>query len=488
MDPTEPRLLSAYVRDTDRTAVPLQAPVTTDLFGTDLRYYAVVGGRAHLSSSVRALCRLLGRVTLNPRALAEALAFGLTLRDETVVDEVRSIPPHSTLHPDGTLTQHAGPRASATVTDAETAVRRMRGVLGDVVAELEPRFEVHCAGFTGGKDSRILAALPKAAPDRWHWLSVSGQDDAEHRGSQHHAERLGLSHYAWLPWTSDFLAGDVHRVSADLANGVGAVSDFSLLRGSFERYRATALVREADDPGVALWLGTLADSLLAGTYLAPPAGTIWEALAPRTAHLPRVLAPAVLARFEESAGFYRSNPYSEGEADAGRTIRLFTRGRAFVCKSLASLDRVCPTQINPYLHPALVALGLETDPRLLAADALRLGVLTGLGPGLDAPSAFGYKAPGYSAHVFRALAEESRRCAPLAGLLEPSLLAGLHEGRFAELGTAEAVAGPVYRSHAAEPQPVIRSLRDYEHLLTYITMLNLMAEDGVVVQGHLSAR
>src|SRR5207253_318369 len=100
--------------------------------------------------------------------------------------------------------------------------------------------------------------------------------------------------------------GDAHRVSADLANGVGAVSDFTMLRSYFERYRAEALDSTVD---VALWIGTLADGLLAGTYLAPAATTIWDALAPRTGHLPRVIAPSVGAEFEERGAWYRTNPY-----------------------------------------------------------------------------------------------------------------------------------------------------------------------------------
>ena len=458
--------LSAFVRGTDRSAARLTAPVTTDLLGTDLRYYAVIDGAAHLSSSVRALARLLGRVTLNPLAPVEALAFGFVLRDETVVREIRSIPPHSTLHPDGTLTSHEAPRTTARTTDAALAVRRLRGVLEEVIAELEPRFDLHLAGFTGGKDSRILAALPKAAPGRWHWLSVSGRDDAEHRGSQLYAAQLRLEHAAWMEWTGDFLDGGVHRISADLANGVGAASDYTLLRANFERYRATL-----DGGSSALWIGTLADALLAGTALAPPADNLWDALAPRTAHLPRLFAPQVLAQFEEGA--YRT----KGDA---RLLRLLSRGRSFVCKGLASLDRVCPTQVNPYLHPALVELGLELDPRLLESDALRRGLLADLGPGLDGPSAFGYRAPAYAEAVFRALAEEARRCAPLGALVQPALLDDLHAGRFPELSPSAAGAGPAYRSHAAEPQPVVKSLRDYEHLLMYVTMVNLLAEDGVL--------
>ena len=488
--------LSAFVRSTDRSVAQLETPLTTDLFGTELRYYAVVDGRVQVSASVRALCGLLGRVTLNPIALAESLAFGLVLRDETVVREVRSIPPHSTLHPDGTLAVNEGPRPTIRVTDAVTAVRRMRGILSDIVAELEPRFDVHCVGYTGGKDSRILAALPKSIPDRWHWLAVSGADDAEQRGSRLHAERLGLTHYAWMEWTPDFLDGvpgePAHRVSADLANGIGAVSDFTLLRNYFERYRASVLGRGQNDTGVALWIGTLADALIGGTYLSPPAATIWDALAPRTASLPRLLAPGVQEMFADRGSWYRSDPYSPlsaGSEERGRLIRLFTRGRSYVCKSTASLDRVCPTQINPYLHPALIELGLETDPRLLADDALRRGVLAELGPGLDEPSAFGTRAPAYSKQVFHALEGEVRSCTLLEGLVEPALLEAMRAGRFPDLSvpaSATSPAGntaPVYRSHTSEPQPVIRSLRDYEHLLVYTTMLNLLARDGVIVSA-----
>ena len=490
----EQRILSGYSRSADRSVHRLEAKVATDLLGTEIVHYSVIDGVVHTSTSVRALCRRLGRVDLNPLALAEALAFGLTLRDETVVLQVRSIPPHSTLHPDGTLVRHPGPVSTGAIDDPAAASREMRGILDGILRAEEPRYQVHCVGYTGGKDSRILAALPKADPDRWHFISVSGRDDAEHTGSAKHARQLGLAHHAWMEWTADFLApreGPAHRISADLANGVGAVSDTTLLRSYFEQYRETVLGRGPEDEGVALWIGALADSLFAGTYLppiAPAAATIWDALAPRTAHLPRVLARSVLQRFDDERAFYGTNPFSftpASDDEVGMFIRLFTRGRSYICRLLACFDRVCPTQINPYLHPALIDLALAIHPRLRVADALRSGVLAGLGPGLDAPSAFGYRAPGYSEAVLTALSEEARRCAVLDRVLEPGLLADLRENRYPDLAAADPVAAgkPAYRSYAQEPGNRLRSLRDYEHVLTYATFLNLLAEDGVAIQG-----
>jgi hypothetical protein len=487
----------AYLRRSDRSVHRLDGPITTDLLGSEPLYYAVVGGVAHASTSVRALCRLVGRVTLDPLALAETLAFGLPLREATVVNEVRSVPPHATLHPDGTVDAHAGPRSTGAITDAAVATRRIRGLLDEIVRAEEARFEVHCVGYTGGKDSRILAALPKAAPDRWRWLSVSGRDDAEHVGSTLHARRLGLAHHAWIEWTSDFLVDDSgaeppHRVSADLANGIGAISDTTLLRRYFEEHCRSSLGRSPDDAGVALWIGALADGLFAGTYLppaAPAATTLWDALAPRTAHLPNVLSPSALERFLDFGAFYRSNPLAFAAAsdeEVGFFIRLLTRGRLYVCRLLSCFDRVCPTQVNPYLHPSLVELALAIDPRLRAADALRDGVLAALGEGLDAPSAFGYRAPAYSRHVLDALTDEARRCAMLDGAIAPALLDALREGRFPDLtvaapdGASDGAGKPSYRSHAGEPPNLMRSLRDYEHLLTYTTFLNLLVDDGVL--------
>jgi hypothetical protein len=476
----EQRILSGYSRSADRSVERLEAPVTTDLLGTAIVYYAVIDGAAHISTSVRALCGRLGRVDLNPLALPEALAFGLTLRDESVVAQVRSIPPHSTLHPDGTLSRHAGPVSTGAIGDAAVASQKLRGVLDGIVRAEEDRYQFHCVGYTGGKDSRILAA---------HFISVSGRDDAEHKGASAHAQTLGLAHHAWMEWTSDFVAPPAHRISADLANGVGAVSDSTLLRTYFERYRETVLGRRADDAGVALWIGALADSLLAGTYLpplAPAAATIWDALAPRTAQLPRVLAPALVQRFEAESALYATNPFSftpASDDEVGMFIRLFTKGRAYICRLLSCFDRVCPTQLNPYLHPAVIELALSIDPRLRVADALRSGVLADLGPGLDAPSAFGYRAPGYSGAVLSALSEEARRCSALDSVLEPALLAELRDNRHPDLGAPLQDGKPAYRSHAAEPVNIYRSLRDYEHVLTYATFLNLLSEDGVVISG-----
>src|SRR5438105_4196189 len=129
MELDQRRIVTGYRRTADRAVHRMDAPLTTDLLGTELIHYARIDGSIHTSASVRALARLLGRVTLNPLALAEALAFGMVLRDETVVVEVRSIPAHSTLHRDGRIETHDGPRSTATITDGAVAARRMRGLL-----------------------------------------------------------------------------------------------------------------------------------------------------------------------------------------------------------------------------------------------------------------------------------------------------------------------------------------------------------------------
>ena len=56
--------------------------------------------------------------------------------------------------------------------------RELRSILEEIVAEEEP---LHAPRPTwsatpAGKDSRILAALAKSDPARWHHLSISGRD------------------------------------------------------------------------------------------------------------------------------------------------------------------------------------------------------------------------------------------------------------------------------------------------------------------------
>jgi len=482
-------MLTGYRRSADRSVDRLTAPITTDVLGTGILYYATVDGAVHTSTSVRALARLLGAVSLEPLALAEALAFGLVLRDRTVLTEVRVIPPNTTLHPDGRLESHGGPRTTGLLTDGDEAAARVRAVLAEVISDEEARFPVHLAGLTGGRDSRILAALPKATPDRWHWLSVTGEGDAEHVGSTATAARLGLPHHAWLRWTGDYLDGLI-RQSADLADGIGAVSDATLLSGNFARYRA-GLGRAVEDRDVVLWLGTLGDEYLAGTWVPPKvaaATTIWDALAPRDERLPRILAPGVVTRFADDGAYYRSNPFAVEAAhpdDTGWLLRALTRGRAYLCRMVQSFDRVCPTQLNPYLHPALIDVVLAMHPGLRASDAVRTTLLQGLGPDLDAPSAYGFKAPAYAQAVLTALLDEVGRCQLLDGVVEPKLLAALRAGEVRDIATPGESGKPAYRVHD-DPSPLLRSLRDYEHVLMYTTFLNLLVEDGVRVRGVAS--
>lgn len=484
----KPGSKGSYIRSADRSVKLLTEPFTTDSLGTSIIYYTSINGHVNTSTSVRALCGMLGSVTLNDVALAELLSFGLVMRDETLLNEIKSIPAYTTLHPDGTLVTGEGPRSSSSITSSEAAVQNLSETLSQIVTELELRWDNHCVGFTGGKDSRILAALEKKDPGRWHWLSVSGRDDAEFNCARLHANRLGLCNYRWMEWTSDFLNDSAHRRSADLSHGIGAVSDHTLLRSYFEGYRKSALGRESDDTGIALWIGTLADGLFAGTFLSNPASTIWDALQPRTAHLDNVLDPECMDRFRDKGDYYHSNPFEftpDREEEVGYFIRLLTRGRFYLCKSLSCFDDVCPSQINPYLHPAIVELALKTDSRLFERDALRDGVLAGIGPDLCTPSAYGYIVPGYSESVFRALQEETRRCSFLSGRINSELIEAMSGGRFPALepDIKDEVSNSVaeYRIHSKESQVVSKSLRDYEHLLLYITFLNLLQEDGITI-------
>ena len=479
---------SAFIRNNDRTVKLLTEPLTTDSMGTLIVYYTVVDGRTFTSSSVRALCRMLKQVTLNNVALAELLSFGLVLRDESLLNEIRSIPACTTLHPDGTLTTGKGPRSSSLITNSKVAVQSLGAILSEVVTDLEPRWDHHCVGFTGGKDSRILAAIPKDDDRRWHWLSVSGRNDAEFKSARLHADQLGLYNYKWMEWTSAFLDASAHRRSADLSHGVGAVSDHTLLRSYFERYRKSELNKESDDTEIALWIGTLADGLFARTFITNPANTIWDALQPRTAHLDSVLDTKCLNQFRNNGDYYHSNPFNftpDREEEIGYFIRLLTRGRFYLCKSLSCFDDVCPSQINPYLHPEIIEFALKTDSRLFEKDALRDGILANLGPDLCSPSAYGYNAPAYSESVLRALQVETRNCSLLSGRIKSELIKTMSDGRFPtlepELNAKGTKSIAEYRVHSKEPQTVCNSLRDYEHLLLYITFLNLIQEDGIKI-------
>ena len=482
---------SSYVRRADRGARRLVAPISTDVLGSQVLYYARVSDETHVSTSVRALSQRLAKVTINRMGLAEAIAFGLILRDETVFNEIRCIPPGFTLHPNGKVSEHSRLRSTSEITRGEDFSACFLEIFARILADLEPRWPVHCAGITAGKDSRILAAMAKNLPERWHWLSVSGRDDIEYRGAHRVVDHLGLDNHTWLQWTSAFLDGPAHRLAADLADGVGAVSDYSMMRHYFGRHRRLVVGQQADPSQACLWLGVPADGLIAGTYLAPAATTLWDALAPRTEALTRVLDARSLALFRDCRHEYDRNPFqfdAADETEIGHFIRLLTHGHAYICKTLGSLDWACPTQVNPYLHPDLVDLALRTDVRVLATDAARSAVLASLDPALDTPSLFGYIAPAYSGQVFRALASEARACQPLGDLLDPVLLSEIRSGRFPHLrrpghrhvGHSDDPIPP-YRNHAEESPSVIGSLRDYEHLLVYATFLNLVAADGTSI-------
>ena len=469
----------------DRGVHTLDVAVETDVIGASILSYARTDAGLIYSRSVRALCQRLGRVTIDPLALAEALTFGFTLGERTIVHEIRTIPAGGVLEPDGAIRRARRLASTGEITDPVEAAVAVRGALDAVVAEYEPRWQVHGAGLTAGRDSRILAALPKRYPERWHWVSVSGRGDTEQIGALEVVRHLRLQRHIWLEWMADFLDGDSYRVSAELSGGVGAVSDFAFLRHAFGRYRDTVLA-DVDSEQLAFWLGTFADGLLGGTWLAAgEADTLWKALAPTTTALTAIASPRVVDAFAAERAAYDAQPFEFDVArpeETGGMIRLLTQGRLFVGRAIASFDAVCRHHLHPFLHPEVLDVALRVDAPIRAADAVREGVLRNLDPALAGPSEKGYHPPAYLDRLGEALCAEARRCEALDGLVRSELAATLRAGELPPLVAAD--GSPVvgaYRDHVYEPRELVRSLRAYEHLLNFVSFINLIVEDGVAV-------
>jgi asparagine synthase (glutamine-hydrolysing) len=72
-----------------------------DRFGIKPLYYAVVGKILYFASEMKALLPFLAGIDLNPRALAEYLAFQFTLNGDTLLNGVRQLPPAHALVVEG---------------------------------------------------------------------------------------------------------------------------------------------------------------------------------------------------------------------------------------------------------------------------------------------------------------------------------------------------------------------------------------------------
>lgn len=472
--------LPTFLKQAGLAATPLDRPLTVDSLGANIVYYAVKEGVVYASATVAALAKLLGVVTADRLAFAELRMFGFILDDKTLLSEIRTVPPGATLYPDGHLKPGRTVRLTREIRTAEQARSALQGVLESTIAAWEPRFTAHVCGLSSGKDTRILAALPKRMPERWHWLNIAGADDGESRGARHHAERLKLAHFRHFDWGLESMTPEEYRKGSLLVGGLWTASEQSKWRYYFRRYCEETLPEALAEGSIAIWSGNLGDGLFGPTLFARPPQTIWDTLSPRIvttsafwAHygLALPLADAVL----EQSQVFSTEPFpvkTKRPEEKGYLWRLLTRGR-HVSTGLAGFYSITPNVICPYCLPEALDVIFRIDTRLFEQDAVRDAILEHCAPGSTEPNEEGFAAPNHEQRVRECLVKEARECSILETLLDPAFLAMLRLGEIPRRLPADL---------DREPIPAGFTLRVYDELLGTVAFFNALRDEGVQVQ------
>jgi asparagine synthase (glutamine-hydrolysing) len=207
-----------------------------DRFGIKPFYYAVVGKVLYFASEMKALLPFLARIDLNPRSLAEYLAFQFTLSGDTLLNGVRQLPPaHTLVVQNGRVAERRYWDVNYRI-DRDHTPRyfhnRLRELMADSV-RLHLRSDTPVGAYlSGGIDSSlisILAAGGQAAPMQcFHGAFKSHPGFDESPYARIAADRAGATLHETDIGAEDFRTAifDVIRHLDEPVAGPGAFPQF----------------------------------------------------------------------------------------------------------------------------------------------------------------------------------------------------------------------------------------------------------------------
>lgn len=495
-----------YVRSAPRA---LDRPVASDAFGFFPVFHTRKDGVTYVGRSVRELARLHDRVTVNLLAVAEQVGIEIIFRDETLLREVKLVPPGATLLPDGKISSAPPLRKGSSIRTLDAAVDALRSTMADLIAEAESTWDLHLGSLSSGRDSRILAVHPKLRPEAWHWITVSGPESGERAGAVHFASFLRLPHFRAYPVSPErtFAPAEI-AAGVERTNGLLRIFETGIFRCAFEDYHESLREGGAEVPGperTAVWTGALGDALLGPTMLYEGTGTLWEAIrSPPDRHLSLVLTREMADLLASQRELYHSNPFPiecEGKRDLNYLLRLLTRGRRYVCTALPLMySRISENVVHPYLHPAMLDVILEIDSDFFANDSLRTVWLERMAPGSSIPNRSGMGIPDYWPLLEEAVRIEAARSPLAPRILHRSILSRILDGRpprrlplaprrvldrgrrlarsiVGTIRRADRLAEAIYPDLAAQA-----SLRFYERVVSVLAWFHGLESSGIRIE------
>ncbi|MGV9305967.1 asparagine synthase-related protein [Nonomuraea sp. NPDC003727] len=342
---------------------------STSLAPADPVYYAQTGD-LHVAGNRALLVRLaaFGEVRHDVPALQSVARQGYFLSEETPYAGVRSLPPASLLVAGERLTVTTDPLPEG---ESRTGTQRVAaGMLAAVEPLLQTPDPVRLT-LTGGRDSRLVAALLHAAGIPFHAVTSGFDDHPDVVVARQVAAALGIEHEVQAPSLTPRselrVAHPADRVQNVLRVCEGMLSAYENITGDGPYSRRPSL-------------GGHNGEILRGGYLSGMEEATPEAVRRRT----QSLFLAHRALFTDAA-----NAHAEELAWRSDTLHVpdhlylrFRVGRWHAASRAAMLRRGTPVQ--PFLDNRVVAAALALDPGFRRSERLVHKLIKMFAPALAA--------------------------------------------------------------------------------------------------------
>lgn len=230
-----------------------------DPFGIKPLFWARLKSGFAFASELPALIRGSDGTSLEPRAVAEFLAFGRVLGNRTLLQEIKRVPCGGRVFLTSKDALSAEPPPHSEVTFGATSSEVLRWALHEAVAQTTETLQPLGLAISGGLDSTILASeLNDLGIERCTTISICNREDGVRT-----LEQLGLPGNTWLTWKHHAaLAVDRENYRRSLRVAVRCAGEPTVM-SSVPLYHQ--LAREAKIRGVTVLLvGEGADELFGG--------------------------------------------------------------------------------------------------------------------------------------------------------------------------------------------------------------------------------
>ncbi len=513
-DITSPENIIGYTRfiAESKEVIKLTQPLRMDQLGTHVVYYSVVDGQAYASCLIGPLCEFLKEVKINKEAFIDLVAFAFVIPDSTIFENIKTIPPGGTLYPSGEIRNGGILEARPEIHDPQKASQAITTELKKVIHAIEQEFNTCISGLSGGKDTRIIAAIPKERPDNWYFFNIASNGTPDWKGGREIKDLLRIPNFQVVDPPVKGGIKKAYRESSYLVGGSTPVAACSIYDYHVKTY-IDENFPELEKKDWVFLSGNMGTELFYPLFSQEHV-SLWNCCTPiiDVEIVDSFLSSDLCEIFKQRIKYYESNPFPmDGvhEEYKAKLLMLLTRHRSDFCITRKVQFSHSENLILPFCTPSIIEIALKLSSSLLGSrplhplkDIVLNDLRPDLSPDISKPlsSDLGLagRGPGYLAfqnEILQCFAEEFEQNGCIKNLINPNLYKMFSVGDFPKGQTSgwnlhtimrklskyvdikrAGYGDKLHGCHAQSIQTI------YDVMLSYTTFLNILGDRGVIIR------